>query len=260
MTLKIGIAGIGSIGKTVCQALLEGQIKGMKLAAVSETGGTMPFDVPNLSFQDLAQTSDIICECLPPDIVPELAEIVLKAGKTLVLISSAALLRFPDIKKWVKEGQGRIIVPSGALFGLDGVAALRSAGIKKAQIRSTKKPMAYAGAPYIVQKNIALETITTPTCLFKGNAQEASAAFPANVNVAATLSLAGIGPENTEVQVWAAPHAIGNAHEIRLEGEFSTLTARVENMPNPTNPKSSILAGHSVIAALKSLTDDIVVL
>lgn len=259
MTYKIGVAGVGAIGKTVCAALLNGDIADMDLTAVAETG-PVPFDVPNLPFAKLAETCDIICECLPPDIVPALAQDVLSRGKTLIMISSAALLRFPDIKKWAKEGQGRIIVPSGALFGLDGVAALRSMGIKTAQIRSTKKPLSYAGAPYIEQEQIDLNAIETATCIFSGNALAAAKAFPANVNVAATLSLAGLGPENTTVEVWADPAAQGNTHEITVTGEYSTLTARVDNIPDPANPKTSMLAAHSVIAALRQMTDDITVL
>ncbi len=259
MPYKVGIAGVGAIGKTVCTALLNGEIKDMNLTAVAESG-PVPFDVPNLSFAELAEQCDIICECLPPDIVPALAQDVLQKGKVLVMISSAALLRFPDIHRMANEGHGRIIVPSGALFGLDGVAALRSMGIKGAQIRSTKKPHSYAGAPYILENNIDLDTITTRTRLFAGNALDAAKAFPANVNVAATLSLAGIGADKTTVEVWADPDAPGNAHEITVEGEYSTLTARVDNIPDPANPKTSMLAAHSVIAALKQITDDITVL
>ncbi|HTK84301.1 MAG TPA: aspartate dehydrogenase domain-containing protein, partial [Patescibacteria group bacterium] len=166
----------------------------------------------------------------------------------------------PEIKEWAEESRGRIIVPSGALAGIDGVRALNSMGLKSASIRSTKKPKGFEGAPYVVREKIDLETITKPQRIFAGNAYDAAQAFPANVNVAAILSLAGLGPEKTTVEVWADPDAKGNIHEIALEGKFTNFTARTENQPDPANPKTSILAAHSIIAALRQMTEKISVI
>ncbi len=133
-------------------------------------------------------------------------------------------------------------------------------GIKSAAIASTKKPMAYDGAPFIVDNNIQLSAITEKTRLFQGNALEAAQGFPANLNVAATLSLAGIGPERTIVEIWADPDIAGNRHEITVEGEFSTITSQIQNIPDPTNPKSSMLAAQSIVATLKHMAEPLVVL
>ncbi|HTK85787.1 MAG TPA: hypothetical protein VL625_11960, partial [Patescibacteria group bacterium] len=140
MTVRAGMAGVGAIGTVVCNALKNNDIYGMSLAAVSDIRKDLPFDVPNLSFAELAEKTDVVIEALPPDAVPALAKEVLSRGKTLVMISGAALLRFPEIKEWAEESRGRIIVPSGALAGIDGVRALNSMGLKSASIRSTKKP------------------------------------------------------------------------------------------------------------------------
>lgn len=254
------MAGVGAIGTVVCNSLNNNDINGMSLAAVSDIRQDLPFNVPNLSFAALAAKADVVIEALPPDAVPALAKEVLSRGKTLVMISGAALLRFPEIKEWAEKSKGRIIVPSGALAGIDGVRALNSMGLKSASIRSTKKPKGFEGAPYVVREKIDLSKITKPQRIFAGNAHDAAQAFPANVNVAAILSLAGLGPEKTTVEVWADPEAKGNIHEIAIEGKFTNFTARTENQPDPANPKTSILAAHSIIAALRQMTEKISVI
>lgn len=253
MVQKIGVAGVGALGSVVVKALMEG-MKGYELIGVADIN-TPPFDVPVLSFAELAEQADIIVECLPSKIVPELAHEVLKRGKTLLALSASALLLFPDIIKLAENGPGRIIVPSGALSGLDAVMGLKCGGIDSAKIASTKPPRGFKGAPHVVQNNIDLDGMAEKTLIFSGNALEAAAAFPANVNVAATLSLAGIGPLKTMVEVWADPAAKGNAHEITVVGAGSTLTSRIENTPDPANPKSSTLAAWSVIACLERRAD-----
>lgn len=258
-TLKIGIAGVGAIGAAVARALIKG-IDGYTLHALSDQSPRGEFDVPYLDFESLAQECDLIIEALPPRSVPELTPHVFKAGKDLILISSSALLLFPEIEAQKRSTRSRIIMPSGAICGLDGVSALMQMGIKSAKIATTKKPMGYAGAPYIVENNIDLGAITTKEKLFEGTALEAAKAFPANINVAATLSYAGIGPENTRVEVWADPDIAGNTHEIEVSGQFSTIHAKVENTPDPANPKSSMLAAQSIISVLKKLQEPLVVI
>lgn len=258
MSTKVGVAGIGALGTAVCQALADG-IGGYELTAVSELAHK-PLPAANMDFAGLAERCDLVIECLPPAAAPALAREVLLRGKTLILISSAALLLHPEINDWAAGGEGRVIVPSGALAALDAVKALSYMGIKEATITSTKPPRGFAGAPFVVENNIDLASITAKTRLFQGNAYEAAKGFPANVNVAATLSLAGIGPENTRVEIWADPEASGNAHEIFVRGEHSTISARVANTPDPANPKSSMLAAQSIIATLHMMTDKIAVI
>lgn len=259
MAQTIGIAGLGAIGSAVGRALETG-IDGLEWIAASDIKPNPEFHIPLMDFETLADRCDIIIEALPPKAVPELAKIVMEKQKTLVLISSCALLMFPEILKSLNLSTGRIIVPSGALSGLDGVKALKKLGIKKSTIASTKPPMGFSGAPYVDEMGINLAQIETKTRIFHGNALEAAKGFPANVNVAATLSLAGIGPQNTEVEIWADPKATGNAHEIKVTGEFSTITARIENTPDPANPKSSMLAAQSIIAVLEDMNNALVVL
>lgn len=259
MPKKVGIAGMGAIGSAVARALVSG-INGYVLHAASDISPSDEFPIPYMDFNQLSEESDIIIEALPPKVVPELTKAVFTYNKPLILVSGCALLLFPEIKEQDGFNLNRIIVPSGALSGLDGVASLAQMGIQSAEIATTKKPMGYAGAPYIIDNNIDLSAITEKQRLFSGNAREAAKAFPANINVAATLSLAGIGPEKTRVDIWADPNVPGNTHEIRVVGEFSTITGKVENTPDPANPKSSMLAAASVISVLKKLENKLVTL
>lgn len=258
-TKKVGVAGIGAIGATVCRALKEG-IAGYELTAISDVVAKDEWGVPNISFAELTERCDLVIECLPPQIVPDLALTVLKAGKDLMVISSCALLMYPEILKSHALSTSRIIVPSGALIGLDGVNALKEMGIKSAKIVSTKPPLGFSTAPHVEKNNIDLAAIKTPTMIFSGNALEAAKGFPANVNVAATLSLAGIGAEETQVEVWADPQTTFNSHEIIVESEFSRINAKVQNKPDPANPKTSVLAARSIIATLRGLTEPLAIL
>jgi aspartate dehydrogenase len=239
---NVGVAGLGAMGRVVARALAEGQVPGARLAAVSESVGANPFPAPNLDFAGLAAACDLVCECLPAVAVPDLARACFAAGTDMVVITSAALLIHPEIL--AAERASRILVPSGALAGMDGVRALAAAGaVTAARLTSTKPPAGFGR-----------DDITERTRLFSGNALEAARAYPANVNVAATLTLAsGLAPQEVEVEIWADPAARGNAHEIRVESAFSTITARVEGQPDPANPKTSMLAARSVIAALRAM-------
>lgn len=257
-TIKIGVAGCGALGSIVAQALREG-IDGYAFVGVADLNAP-DFGVPNMDFDGLAQECDMVVECLPPAIVPELARAVLSRDKDLMMISACALLLSPEINDMAAASKGRILVPSGAIAGLDAIAALGCATIDSATIATTKHPRGLKGAPYIVSENIDLDAIKETTLIFKGNALAAAQAFPANVNVAATLSLAGIGPERTQVEVWADPNAKGNCHEITVVGGSSTIKTSVSNRPDPSNPKSSMLAGYSIVAALRKTSQQISVI
>lgn len=259
----IGIAGLGAIGSAVGRVLIEG-IDGLEWTHASDISNEHTFDVTYVPMEQLAEHCDIVIECLPPHAVPDLAKSVIKAQKTLIMISGCALLMYPEIidthKQSTDPHKARIIVPSGALAGIDGVKALKELGIKSSKIASTKHPRGFIGAPYVYKMGINMEQIKVKTKIFEGNALEAAKGFPANVNVAATLSLAGIGAEKTQVEIWADPAAKGNTHEITVEGEYSKITSRIESTPDPTNPKSSMLAAQSIVCLLKDLNSGIVII
>lgn len=259
-TIKVGIAGTGAIGRAVARALIKG-MDGYELTAISDLHPLEDMPRPYVSFAELSERCDLIIECLPPAAVPELARHVFTRQKNLVLISSCALLMYPEILDIHKLSTSRIFVPSGALAGLDGVKAMKEMGIRKCKIASTKHPSGFSTAPYILENNIILEKIETKTKIFEGHALEAAKGFPANVNVAATLSIAsGLTPEETQVEIWADPAAKGNRHEIHVETDYSQLTTKIENLPDPANPKSSVLAAQSIVALLRNMNSAIALL
>lgn len=259
MIKKIGIAGIGAIGSALAKAITSKEgIGNCVLDCISDPDAKSDFNVPNVDFNELVNRCDMVIECLPTSVVPELAEIAFKSNTDIIFISAAAWLIYPNIADNYRESESRVYIPSGALCGLDGVRAIRELGIISSKIASIKPPLGFSGAPYIVENNISLADIKEKTLLFEGNALDASKGFPANVNVAATLSLAGIGAEKTRVEIWADPNAISNAHEITIKSEYSTLVSKIENMPDPMNPKSSILAAQSIVATLRNMSSAIV--
>ena len=157
----------------------------------------------------------------------------------------------------IQKLTARLFIPSGAICGIDGVKAANIEKITSATITSTKNPKGFEGAPYIVKNNINLGNIKKKTVIFEGNAEEAVKAFPQNVNVSATLSMAGIGPKKTKVKVIADPEAKTNMHEIEVAGTFGKLYTRTENVVSPLNPKTSHMAVLSACATLKRLTGHI---
>lgn len=252
MIIKVGIAGVGAIGGAVAKAMVEG-IDGFTLDCVSDPQSNKNFNVSNVSFEEMADRCDLIVECLPADVVPHLWAPVFAAGKDILFISSAALLIYPHLVDEVYKSKGKAYLPSGALCGLDGVRAMKEMGIRSSLIASSKPPLGFSGAPYVVEHELDLAAISEKMCIFEGNALEAAKGFPANVNVAASLSFAGIGAQETRVEIWADPDAVGNAHEITVRSDYSTLNARIENLPDPENPKSSVLAAQSIVSTLRNM-------
>jgi aspartate dehydrogenase len=115
----------------------------------------------------------------------------------------------------------------------------------------SRKPVrGFAGAPYIVENGIEIETITAPKKIFEGTAREAAKGFPANLNVAVALSLAGIGPDRTMLEVWADPAATRNQHRIEVDADSASFSMAIENIPSD-NPKTGRITALSVIAYLR---------
>jgi aspartate dehydrogenase len=257
--VKIGLAGYGALGRVVANALLDSKQsyhQNYELVGISEIADTV-LPVTKMDFETLALQCDLIIECLPSSQVGALLKCVKKAGKDMIMISGAALLIEPELYEMATSGQGRVMLPAGALAGLDGVWALKAAGadmIQSATITTTKHPHGLSAAPYVQNNQIDLKNLVAPKIIFEGTARDAAAAFPANVNVAATLSMAGLGPDKTRVRVCADPAAQYNSHEIEVIAKTTTIKCKIENRPDPANPKSSTQAAYSILAVLDKLS------
>jgi aspartate dehydrogenase len=151
------------------------------------------------------------------------------------------------------------VVPTGALLGLDAVRATAEGNIASAKIVTRKPPAGLIGAPLLVERNLSVDGLTEPLLVFAGNARQAIAGFPANVNVAVALSLAGIGPDRTQVEIWADPGVTRNVHTILVKSDSSDLTMTIENIPSEENPRTGRITALSALAALRRLTAPLVV-
>ncbi len=177
---------------------------------------------------------------------------MLTAGRRVMVLSAAALLSRPELIELARTHGGQIIVPSGALLGLDAVAAAAEGTIHSVRMITRKPPGGLAGAPHLERNHISVDGLTAPKLVFSGSARQAALGFPANVNVAAALSLAGIGPDRTTIEIWADPAVTRNCHSIEVVSDAATFTVAIENIPSE-NPKTGRITAQSVLAALRKI-------
>jgi len=266
VTLRVAIGGFGAIGKIVARRLDEG-VERLILAAVAARDITraeatmegFARKVPVIPLTQLWQFGDVIVECAPAAVLRELAEPALSHGRTVMVLSCGALLDNFDLVDLACQHGSRIVVPTGALVGLDAVVAAAEGGIASVRMVTRKPPGGLAGAPYLVANGIDVIGLTEPRLVFAGTAREAARGFPANVNVAAALALAGIGPDRTIVEIWADPTVTRNTHRIDVEAEVARFSMQIENVPSDDNPRTGRLTALSVIAALKKLSSPLAI-
>jgi aspartate dehydrogenase len=255
--LRVAIAGLGPIGTKVAEALDQG-IDGLMLAAVSVQNpekhltwfsklATTPAVLP---IEQLNEAADIVIECAPGRLLRSIVAPFVGSGKTAVVLSAGALLDNEDLIALAKQNGGQIVVPTGALIGLDAVTAAAVGNIHSVRMVTRKPVQGLAGAPFIVESNIDIERITEPLRIFEGTAREAAKGFPANLNVAVALSLAGIGPDRTRLEIWADPTVTRNIHRVEVESDSARFSMSIENIPSE-NPKTGRITALSVIAYLR---------
>ena len=194
-------------------------------------------------------------EAVSKQAAPPIIRETLAGSRDILVMSVGGLLEcLEEALDLATRVERKIYVPSGAIAGVDAVKGAVVGGVTLVRLTTRKAPKALAGAPYLAEHGIAVSAIRTATQIFAGPAREAVPAFPANINVAAALSLAGIGPDRTEVRIVADPACDRNIHEVEVEGAFGRLVARMENLPSPENPKTSYMAALSAIALLRRIT------
>jgi len=265
--LRLGIGGLGAIGLKVAQVVDAGGIEGITLAAVSARDQAKARDKlsglrsppPVVSLGDLADHADVILEAVPAAHFAAIAGPAIAKGRIFMPLSVGQLLGHMHLVDEARRTGGRIFVPTGALLGLDAVRAVAEGPVESVTIKTRKPPNGLAGAPYLVANGISMEGVTAPQRVFAGTAREAIKGFPANVNVAVALSLAGIGPDRTTVEIWADPGVTRNTHTIEVKADASDLTMTIANVPSVENPATGKVTALSAIAALRRLTAPLVV-
>ena len=265
--LTLGIGGLGAIGLALARAVDDGRIPGLQLVGASVRDQAKAqraieaFRSPPrlVDFATLAETADVIVECLPSSQFIAIATPAIARGRIFMPLSVGKLIDHMDLVERARETGARIIVPTGALLGLDAVRATAEGNIASVKIITRKPPGGLAGAPLLVQRGLSVEGLTEPLLVFEGTARDAIAGFPANVNVAVALSLAGIGPDRTRCEIWADPRVTRNTHTVVVKSDSSDLTMTIENIPSEENPRTGKITALSALAALRRLTAPLVV-
>jgi aspartate dehydrogenase len=259
--LRVAVAGLGAIGKVIATKLDCGDIPGCRLSAVSgrDPSKTEKFlaglatRVPAVELGQLAEYADIVVECVPANLLLSVIEPVLAAGKKAIVLSVGALLQYPDlITGSGTAGNAQIMVPTGALIGLDAVTAAAEGIIHSVRMITRKPPLGLKGAPFLIENEINIDDLQAPLKIFEGTAREAARGFPANLNVSVALSLAGIGPDRTLIEVWADPGVTRNTHRIEVISDSALFVMTIENIPSE-NPKTGRITAQSVVALLRKI-------
>src|SRR5499427_6933776 len=258
-TTRVAVAGLGAIGRVLARKLSAG-MPGLTLACAAARDHAKArawldaehIACPLVEPEAFPALADLAVESAPASVLERICRPMLKAGKQVMVLSAGALLPRPALIALAKERSGQIIVPTGALLGLDAVTAAAEGRIHSVRMVTRKPPRGLLGAPYLEANAISVEGLREAKRVFSGTAREAAVGFPANVNVAAALALAGVGPERTMIEIWADPAVDRNCHSIEVDADSARFTLSIENIPSE-NPRTGRITALSVLAALRKL-------
>ena len=260
--MNVGIVGVGAIGRKVAKELDRGKVPGVAVTAVcSRTpanaqafAATLDRTPQAVPLERVPGLCDLVIEAAGADAVDTIVRTALEANTAVMVLSCGSLLERDDLFELARQHNAHIHVPSGAIIGLDGLQAAAAGSVETVTMITRKPPGGLRGSPGVARAGVDLDAITEPTTLFDGPVIEGFSLFPANVNVAAAVSMAGIGPRRTRLQVIADPAVTCNTHDVVVEGEFGMMRFHIENVPSEENPRTGRLTALSVLAYLKQLT------
>ncbi|MFH1853967.1 MAG: aspartate dehydrogenase [Candidatus Omnitrophota bacterium] len=259
---KIGIIGCGTIGtgiaefiskefknKAIVVALCDVDLdKAKRLSRKIKPSPSI------MRLDELIRKSDLVVEAASGEAAGVVVRKSILNKKDCLIMSTGGLLKTPGLLKEAKAKGVNIYIPSGAVCGVDGLISASAGRIKKVRLTTRKPAKGLIGAPYLKSMGIDIKRIKKETVIYKGSARDAVRHFPQNINVAATVSLSGIGPDRTQVRIITSPEYKRNTHELEVEGDFGRLFTRTENLPSKENPKTSQLAIFSALAKLREVT------
>ncbi|MCS7120562.1 MAG: aspartate dehydrogenase [Nitrososphaerota archaeon] len=273
MKIGAGLIGCGSIGTVISRAIDEGKAGNIELVAVYDLIQKHAEKlVQSLSRKPvIARSADelfeninihLIIEAASQEAVKQYAFKAVEKGKDLMVLSTGALLDdefLANLTDLLRRKGKRLFIPSGAIVGVDNVKSATIGRVHEVTLITRKPPISFEGSAFIAKSKIDPSKIKEPIVLFDGSAREAVKLFPQNVNVSATLSLAGIGPDRTRVKIITDPNIKEITHEVYVKGDFGEFWTKTVNKPFPSNPRTSYVAALSAIAALKRISENIVV-
>lgn len=258
---KAGLIGCGTIGSGLASFLLRKCASQIELASLCDHSPEKAEALARRlrrsfrfeTISELVDRCDLVIEAASADVSSQIADLCLKRGRDCLIMSTGGLLPKWRAYRSHMGGRGRLFIPSGAVAGVDGLLAARLSGLKRVRLVTRKPPSGLKAAPYFETRRFPTLHGREEKRLFAGNAFEAVRAFPQNVNVAAILSLAGLGPSRTRVEIWTSHAYERNSHEIEIVSLSGTIRTLIENVPSPLNPKTSALAVWSAQAALEKI-------
>lgn len=263
MTLRVALIGFGAIGQRLALGLLarpdDVAITGVLVhelapalaAATGPLAGLRERVTDDRAAWLAAARPDLVVECAGHAAVDAHAEAVLRACCDLLLVSVGSLTddaRRERLRALAAETGRQVLLVSGAIGGIDWLAAAHDAGLSEVVYRGRKPPSAWRGSP--AEAVADLDRLREPVRVFEGTARQAARDFPRNANVAATVALATLGLDQTRVELWADPGVSENRHEVEARGEAGHLRLQLENRPDPDNPRTSLVTAHSVLRAV----------
>lgn len=267
--MRVGLLGGGVIARLFLEHARRGELENAEVVAIAGRSETSrgkalarEFAVPFVAGARklIEARPDVVIEAASHEAVREHCEALLSSGIGVIVLSGGALcddaLR-ERLERAAKEHRAPLYVPSGGIGGLDALKAACAAGVDEVSIAVTKPPAAWKGIPYVERLNVDLDRLEGPVTLFEGTAREGVPHFPANVNIAAVLSLAGVGFDRTRLKVVADPALRFNTHFITVRGRTGTIDLRFESVPSPDNPKTAMLACYSALAAFRQLNSPV---
>ncbi|HEX9745039.1 MAG TPA: aspartate dehydrogenase domain-containing protein [bacterium] len=264
--MKVAIIGLGAIGgfllgelapdtdfeiSAICE--IDEQKAGKILTALHLPDGLL------CEIDEIPDNTDVFVEAASGSVAYKVAELALSRGKIAVIASMGGLGDIDNLVELARRNGGRLLLPSGAIAGLDALKAVPKESIKSVTMKSTKPAGNLADTEYIKSKGLDLNLINEPVKVFDGMARDAAIAFPKSANVAATLALATVGLDNMRVEIWADPFSDRNRHWLQVESGHGRIIANVSNVPFEINPRTSKLAAYSILAAIRNLVNPVVI-
>jgi len=266
--LKIGIVGCGAIGSSLATTIVKDFSKQAELVSLydidtkkSQVLSRLVSKSRNLAaggLRQLIDKSDLVIEAASARSSWAVAQDVLTKRRDIMLMSVGGIVsHFKKLSSLAKKYNAKVYIPSGAISGIDALKAANLGKVKRVTLTTRKNPVSFRGVRYIEKKGIDLKRIKNERILFSGSAKDAVKYFPQNINVAAILSLAGLGENKTQVRIVASPDVKKNIHEIRVESGAARIFTRTENILHPDNPKTSYLSVLSAVATLKQILEPV---
>lgn len=260
--IKIGLLGCGTIGSYLAEVISKEFSDAAKIVYLcdhhienaKQVMENLKRRIPLAGLQELAGKCDLVIEAAAPSAVTALMEALAETrnNPALIVMSTGGLIQNPRLlSAYLKGGNRKVYVPSGAIAGVDGLLAARESGLKKVVLRTRKPPQGLRSAPYFKKHRFPDLKGRGEVRVYRGTAADAVEGFPQNINVSAVLSLAGLGAEKTLVEIWSSERYKHNVHEIDIDYKEGRIRIKAENQPSKDNPKTSALAMHSAVALLR---------